>query len=103
MKRDGGDTLPERILLAADGFEESRRARQAAAEVSAATGTEVHVAPVLPSPERMYGPHFYSPDVKCSLLERVEGEARRFLDRQAREISSAGGKFGGYTSHPGTR
>jgi nucleotide-binding universal stress UspA family protein len=93
--RDGGDTLPERILLAADGSEESRLARGAAAELSAATGAEVHVAHVLPSPERMYGPHFYSPDVKSSLLERVEEEAREFLDRQAEEISSAGGKVGG--------
>jgi len=93
--RDGGDGLPERILLAADGSEESRLARQAVAELSAATDAEVHVAHVLPSPERMYGPHFYSPDVTSSLLERVEGEAREFLDRQAEEISSAGGKVGG--------
>ena len=86
--RDGRDELPERILLAADGSEESRLARGAASELSAATGAEVHVAHVLPSPERMYGPHFYSPDVKSGLLERVEGEAREFLDQQAGEISS---------------
>ena len=93
--RDGGETLPERILLAVDGSRESRLARGAAAELSAATGAEVHVAYVLPPPERMYGPHRYSADVKASLLERVEGEAREFLDRQAEEISSAGGKVGG--------
>lgn len=93
--RDGGDTLPARILLAVDGSAESRLAVRAAAELSEKTGAEVHVAHVLPSPERMYGPHFYSADVKGSLLERVEREAREFLGRQAEEISSAGGKVGG--------
>ena len=93
--RDGGDTLPARILLAADGSAESRLAVRAAAELSEKTGAEVHVAHVLPSPERMYGPHFYSADAKGSLLERVEREAREFLGRQAEEISSAGGKVGG--------
>ncbi len=93
--RDGGDTLPARILLAVDGSAESRLARQAAAELSEKTGAEVHVAHVLPSPERMYGPHFYPVDVKGSLLERVEREAREFLGRQAEKISSAGGRVGG--------
>jgi len=93
--RDGGEGLPERVLLAVDGSPESRLARDAAAEISAATGAEVHVAHVLPAPERMYGPHFYSAEVKSELLERVETEAREFLDRQAEEVSSAGGKVGG--------
>ncbi|HKH11616.1 MAG TPA: universal stress protein [Rubrobacter sp.] len=93
--RDGVGALPGRILLAVDGSRESRLAVRAAAELSAKTGAEVHVAHVLPSPERMYGPHFYAADAKGSLLERVEREAREFLDRQAGEISSAGGKVGG--------
>ena len=93
--RDGGDALPERILLAVDGSEESGLAVRAAAELSARTGAEVHVAHVLPSPERMYGPHFYSADLKGSLLERVERDAREFLERQAEKISSLDGKVGG--------
>ncbi len=93
--RDGGDALPGRILLAADGSEESRLAVRAAAEFSAKTDAEVHIAHVLPSPERMYGPHFYSTGMKGSLLERVEREAQEFLGRQAEEVSSAGGKVGG--------
>ncbi len=93
--RDGGTELPERILLAVDGSEESRLASQAAAELSAGADAEVHIAHVLPSPERMYGPHSYSADMRGSLLERVEREAREFLGRQAEEISSAGGKVGG--------
>ena len=93
--RDGGDALPGRILLAVDGSEESRLAVRAAAELSAKTDAEVHVAHVLPSPERTYGPHFYSADVKSSLLERVKNEAREFLGRQAEEVSSAGGRVGG--------
>ena len=93
--REGGDALPGRILLAADGSEESRLAVRAAAELSAKTDAEVHIAHVLPSPERMYGPHFYSTGMKGSLLERVEREAQEFLGRQAEEVSSAGGKVGG--------
>src|SRR4028119_2531271 len=49
--RDGGDTLPERILLAADGSKESRLARQAAAELSVATRAEVHAGQEPPSHE----------------------------------------------------
>ena len=93
--REGGDALPGRILLAADGSEESRLAVRAAAELSAKTDAEVHIAHVLPSPERMYGPHFYSTGMKGSLLERVEREAQEFLGRQAEGVSSAGGKVGG--------
>ena len=92
--RDGGDALPDRILLAVDGSDESRLALQAAAELSAATGAELHLVYVLPPSHVMYGHHYYSEAIKASLLEQVERDAREFLDRQAREAEAVGGKVG---------
>lgn len=93
--RDGGDTLPEKVLLAVDGSDESRLALQAAAQLSAAIGAELHLVHVLPSPHVMYGRHSYSETMKASLLEQIERDAREFLDRQAGEAEATGGKVGG--------
>ncbi len=79
------------VVLAVDGSGEAKLAAQAAAELSAGTGSEVHVLYVLPSPERLYGRHFYSEDIEESVLERARTEARAFLDEQAEGVGSAGG------------
>lgn len=92
--RDGGDALPDKILLAVDGSGEARLALQAAAELSAATGAGLHLVYVLPPPYVMYGRHSYSQAIKASLLEQVERDAREFLDRQTREAEAVGGKIG---------
>ena len=92
--RDGGEALPDRILLAVDGSNESRLALQAAAELSAATGATLHLVYVLPPPRIMYGHHSYSAAIQASLLEQVERDTRDFLARQAGEVEAAGGKVG---------
>ncbi len=79
------------IVLAVDGSEQAKMATQAAAELSAATGSEVHVIYVQPSPERLYGHHLYSEEIKESLLEQARTEARAFLDEQAEAVGSGGG------------
>jgi nucleotide-binding universal stress UspA family protein len=79
------------IVLAVDGSEEAKQATKAAAELSGGTGSEVHLVSVLPEPESMYGPHFYSTDVEERLLERVDAESRAFLDKQAEAVRSGGG------------
>jgi nucleotide-binding universal stress UspA family protein len=79
------------IVLAVDGSEQAKMATQAAAELSAGTGSEVHVIYVQPSPERLYGHHFYSEDIKESLLDQARTEARAFLDEQAEAVGSGGG------------
>jgi len=79
------------IVLAVDGSEQAKMATRAVAELSAGTGSEVHVIYVQPSPERLYGRHFYSEGIKESLLEQARTEARAFLDEQAEGVGSAGG------------
>jgi nucleotide-binding universal stress UspA family protein len=84
--------FPTKILLATDGSEEARLAAQAAAQLSKDTGSEVHVAYVLPSPRELRGHHVYSQEVMRSVLEQAEGEARSFLEEQAEQIRASGGK-----------
>jgi nucleotide-binding universal stress UspA family protein len=84
--------FPTKILLATDGSKEARLAAQAAAELSKDTGSEVHVAYVVPSPTELRGHHYYSKEVMRSVIEQAEGEARSFLDEQAKQIGASGGK-----------
>jgi nucleotide-binding universal stress UspA family protein len=85
-------TFPTKILLATDGSKEARLAAEAAAELSKDTGSEVHVAYVLPSPRELRGHHIYSEEVMRSVLEQAEGEANSFLEEQAEQIRASGGK-----------
>jgi nucleotide-binding universal stress UspA family protein len=84
--------FPTKILLATDGSEEARLAAQAAAELSKETGSEVHVAYVLPSPTELRGHHLYSQEVMRSVLEQAEEEANSFLEEQAEQVRESGGK-----------
>jgi nucleotide-binding universal stress UspA family protein len=84
--------FPTKILLATDGSEEARLAAQAAAELSKDTGSEVHVAYVVPSPRELRGHHYYSKEVMRSVIGQAEGEARSFLEEQAKQIGASGGK-----------
>jgi nucleotide-binding universal stress UspA family protein len=84
--------FPTKILLATDGSEEARQATQAAAELSKDTGSEVHIAYVLPSPRELRGHHLYSREVMSSALEQADGEARSFLEEEAKQIRESGGK-----------
>jgi nucleotide-binding universal stress UspA family protein len=84
--------FPRSILLATDGSDEAGLATQAAAELSKATGSEVHIAYVLPTEARLIGPHAYPDEIKESLVERAERDARSFLEEQAERVSSEGGK-----------
>ena len=84
--------FPTKILLATDGSEEARQAAQAAAELSKDTGSEVHIAYVLPSPSELRGHHLYSQEVMRSVLEQAEGEANSFLEEQAKQVGASGGK-----------
>lgn len=92
--RDGrgdGRVLDGPIVLALDGSEESKLAAGAAAEISAATGSPVHLIYVMPAERQLYGHHSYSEDVKKSLMEEAKAGGRRFLDEQAAGVRSTGG------------
>ena len=84
--------FPTKILLATDGSKEARLAAQAAAELSKDTGSEVHVAYVLPSPRELRGHHTYSREVMRSVLEQAEGDAQSFIEEQAKQLRESGGK-----------
>jgi nucleotide-binding universal stress UspA family protein len=84
--------FPTKILLATDGSEEAHQAAQAAAELSKVTGSEVHVTYVLPSPRELRGHHLYSQEVMRSVTEQAEEEGRSFLEDQAQQLRSSGGK-----------
>jgi nucleotide-binding universal stress UspA family protein len=84
--------FPTKILLAIDGSDEAKRATEAAVELSKGTGSEVHVAYVLPSPAQLIGHHLYSDEMRESLIGGAEREAERFLKEQAERIGSDGAK-----------
>ncbi len=84
--------FPAKILLATDGSEEAGTATKAAAELSKATGSEVHVVYVLPTEAQLIGHHLYSDEMRESVIERAERDARTFLEEQAERVSSEGGK-----------
>jgi nucleotide-binding universal stress UspA family protein len=84
--------FPTKILLATDGSKEARLAAEAAAELSKDTGSEVHIVYVLPSPRELRGHHLYSREVMRSVLEKAEGDARSFLEEQAQQVKTSGGK-----------
>jgi nucleotide-binding universal stress UspA family protein len=84
--------FPRTILLATDGSDEAGLATQAAAELSKATGSEVHVAYVQPTEAELIGPHAYTDEIRESLIARAERDARSFLEEQAERVRSEGGK-----------
>jgi nucleotide-binding universal stress UspA family protein len=93
--RQGGRDYEDRldpVVLAVDGSKESKLAAGAAAEISGATGSSVHVIYVMPTEAELYGQHFYAEDVKTSLIEEAKASARRFLEEQAEGVRSAGGE-----------
>ena len=84
--------FPTSILLATDGSDESKQATQAATELSRETGSEVHVVYVLPTPAQLIGHHYYSAEIRESLIGGAERDAETFVKEQAEKISSDGGK-----------
>ena len=66
-----------RILLATDGSPEAE-----AAEISASTGSGLHVVFVMPAADHLYGHYLYSRDLKVSVREQAENDIRTFLDEQ---------------------
>jgi nucleotide-binding universal stress UspA family protein len=84
--------FPRTILLATDGSDEAALATQAAAELSKATGSEVHVAYVLPTEAELIGPHAYRDEIRESLIAGAERDSRSFLEEQAERVRSEGGK-----------
>jgi nucleotide-binding universal stress UspA family protein len=90
--REGGG-LPGRILLAHDGSKEAAEAARTAAEISVATGSELHLvygslaeSPYYPGPEM--------PDVRKDYLEHLHERARAWLEQQAERLEAEGVNVG---------
>ncbi len=84
--------LPGRLMLAVDGSRQARVATEAAVEISASTGSGLHVVVVMPTAEHLYGPHVYSEEIKQSVREHAEDDVRAFLDEQVGWIEAHGGE-----------
>ena len=91
VREEGGEP-PGPILLAVDGSEQARVAAQAAAEISASTGSGLHVVFVTPTAEHLYGHHYYTRELQEAIKEQAEGDVRTFLDEQAGWLEGRGGK-----------
>ncbi len=78
--------FPTKILLATDGTEISTPASRAAAELSARTGSEVHLVYVGDEISDTLSPTEYD-----SEDEQAARRARELLDEQARRIEADGG------------
>jgi nucleotide-binding universal stress UspA family protein len=91
VREEGGD-LAGPILLAVDGSEQARAAAEAAAELSASTGSGLHVVFVMPTAEHLYGHHLYSRELRESIREQAEDDVRTFLDEQVGWLVEHGGK-----------
>jgi nucleotide-binding universal stress UspA family protein len=89
--RGGGGELPGPILLAVDGSEQARVAAEAA-EISASTGSGLHVVFVMPTAEHLYGHHYYTRELQESLREQTEDDVSKFLDEQVGWLEEQGGK-----------
>ena len=84
--------FPAKNLLAIDGSQEAGLASEAATELSKDTGSEVVVTYELPTPQELIGHHFYSPEIRESILEQARSEARKFLEERAEQLRSEGAK-----------
>lgn len=84
--------FPTKILLATDGSDEAAMAAGAAVELSKQSGSEMHVAYVLPAPAQLIGHHLYSAEMRESVLGAAEREAGTFLKERAEQIEADGGK-----------
>jgi nucleotide-binding universal stress UspA family protein len=79
-------------LLAVDGSEQARVAAEAAAEISASTGSGLHVLFVMPTAQHLYGHHYYSRELQESMSKQAEDEVGKFLDEQVGWLEEHGGK-----------
>jgi nucleotide-binding universal stress UspA family protein len=91
VRGEGGD-FPGPILLAVDGSEQARVAAEAAAEISASTGSGLHVLFVMPTAQHLYGHHYYSRELQESIRKQAEEEVGKFLGEQVGWLEEHGGK-----------
>lgn len=80
--------VPTKILLAADGSEDSELALQMAAGLANATGAELHVVYVA-----LVSPWVYPTSLSHSEYERIHQEQQQILDNLVEKVEADGGKI----------
>ena len=81
--------FPTKILLAHDGSKEAGEAARAAAEISVATGSELHLVYVSLA-ESPYYPGPEIPEVREGYLEQLHERARAWVEQQAGRLEAEG-------------
>ena len=82
---------PTKVLLAADGSEDSARAVEVAVALSGKTGAELHVVHVGQASSPSTGTTVHSPSLPTEPYESVVKRARKLLERQVEQIRESGG------------
>lgn len=80
---------PGRVLLALDGSREANAAARVAAEISNATGSELHLVYVSPA-ESPYYPGPEMPEIREGYLEQLHERARAWVEDQAERLKAEG-------------
>ena len=83
--------FPTKVLLATDGSEDAALAARAAADISKATDSELHLVHVLPQFPRYAYPGV-TPDVYSYVLDKTLREARDLLDEQVEHVKDSGAR-----------
>lgn len=84
---------PTKVLLAADGSEDSARAVEVAVALSGKTGAELHLVHVGQAPSPSTGTTVHSPSLPTEPYESVVKRARKLLERQVEQIRESGGNI----------
>jgi len=91
VRGEGRDRyLPGRILAAVDGSREAEAAARMAAEISGATGSELHLLYVLDLTPRPPCPHPLAGESWDRHLEEAKEKARAFVEERAKQLREAG-------------
>jgi nucleotide-binding universal stress UspA family protein len=86
--REDERPLPGRILVPVDGSQGAKAAARSAAEIAAATGSELHLHHVVPREGLLPVPGPEAWEVSEAELRRREGSARSFLKREAKRVGA---------------
>jgi nucleotide-binding universal stress UspA family protein len=86
--------FPTKILLATDGSREAQLAATTAVDLADKTGSELHVAFVLPTQDAS-DRETMSFDIEKPYEEEIEQMGRRLLDEQVRRVEEVGGTVAG--------
>ena len=83
--------FPTRILLATDGSAEALLAEEAAAELAAGTGSELHIVYVVSTVPELPYPRLAAREQAEAMLERRRLAALTVLDVRVRRVEGLGG------------